>query len=55
MLEKEPIIIAEDVHKWYDKYHVLRGANLTVNPGEVVVLMGLLVPVNLPLSGLLML
>lgn len=40
MLEKEPIIIAEDVHKWYDKYHVLRGANLTVNPGEVVVLMG---------------
>ncbi|WP_302850022.1 amino acid ABC transporter ATP-binding protein [Sphaerospermopsis torques-reginae] len=37
---KEPIIIAEDVHKWYGKFHVLKGVSLTVNRGEVVVLMG---------------
>jgi general L-amino acid transport system ATP-binding protein len=37
-----PAIIAQDVHKWYNngKFHVLKGANLTVNPGEVVVIMG---------------
>ncbi|WP_071187376.1 amino acid ABC transporter ATP-binding protein [Trichormus sp. NMC-1] len=40
MLEEVPIIIAEDVHKWYGKFHVLQGASLTVNRGEVVVLMG---------------
>ncbi|MBD2568215.1 amino acid ABC transporter ATP-binding protein [Anabaena lutea] len=40
MLEEIPIIIAEDVHKWYGKFHVLQGASLTVNRGEVVVLMG---------------
>ncbi|WP_422662053.1 amino acid ABC transporter ATP-binding protein [Pannus brasiliensis] len=37
----EPIIIAENVEKWYDnRFHVLRGANLTVNKQEVVVIMG---------------
>ncbi|HHP7244176.1 MAG TPA: amino acid ABC transporter ATP-binding protein [Elainellaceae cyanobacterium] len=37
----EPIIIAKDVEKWYDNnFHVLRGASLTVNKGEVVVIMG---------------
>ncbi|MBD2200278.1 MULTISPECIES: amino acid ABC transporter ATP-binding protein [Calothrix] len=35
-----PIIIAEDVHKWYGKFHALQGVSLTVNRGEVVVLMG---------------
>ncbi|MDJ0618768.1 MAG: amino acid ABC transporter ATP-binding protein [Calothrix sp. MO_192.B10] len=40
MSEETPIIIAEDVHKWYGKFHVLRGVNLTVSRGEVVVLMG---------------
>ncbi|MEH1822588.1 MAG: amino acid ABC transporter ATP-binding protein [Nostoc sp.] len=34
------IIIAEDVHKWYGKFHALQGVSLTVNRGEVVVLMG---------------
>ncbi|MBC5797063.1 amino acid ABC transporter ATP-binding protein [Sphaerospermopsis sp. LEGE 00249] len=34
------MIIAEDVHKWYGKFHVLKGVSLTVNRGEVVVLMG---------------
>ncbi|MGM3308787.1 amino acid ABC transporter ATP-binding protein [Anabaena sp. WFMT] len=40
MEEQTPIIIAEDVHKWYGKFHVLQGVSLTINRGEVVVLMG---------------
>ncbi len=41
-IEQKPAIIAEDVHKWYssNKFHVLRGVTLTVNRGEVVVIMG---------------
>jgi general L-amino acid transport system ATP-binding protein len=35
-----PIILAQDVHKWYGKFHVLKGVSLTVHPGEVVVIMG---------------
>jgi general L-amino acid transport system ATP-binding protein len=40
MSQQNPIIIAEEVHKWYGKFHVLQGVSLTVNRGEVVVLMG---------------
>ncbi|MEA5581806.1 amino acid ABC transporter ATP-binding protein [Nodularia harveyana UHCC-0300] len=40
MSELQPIIIAEDVHKWYGKFHALQGVSLNVNRGEVVVLMG---------------
>ncbi|OWY64685.1 amino acid ABC transporter ATP-binding protein [cyanobacterium TDX16] len=38
----QPMIIAENVHKWYssNKFYVLRGVSLTVNRGEVVVVMG---------------
>ncbi|MEO0533946.1 MAG: amino acid ABC transporter ATP-binding protein [Cyanobacteria bacterium P01_A01_bin.123] len=37
----EPVIIAKDVEKWYDNgFHVLKGVSLTVNRGEVVVVMG---------------
>lgn len=36
----QPILIAQDVHKWYGKFHVLKGVSLTVKPGEVVVIMG---------------
>ncbi|KAF3885206.1 MULTISPECIES: amino acid ABC transporter ATP-binding protein [Nostocales] len=39
-MTNQEIIIAEDVQKWYGKFHVLRGVSLTVNRGEVVVLMG---------------
>ncbi|WP_448283577.1 amino acid ABC transporter ATP-binding protein [Phormidesmis priestleyi] len=36
-----PIIIAKDVEKWYgNNFHVLKGISLTVNKGEVVVMMG---------------
>lgn len=40
MTETNPIIVATDVHKWYDTFHVLRGVNLAVERQEVVVLMG---------------
>ncbi|HEU5298047.1 MAG TPA: amino acid ABC transporter ATP-binding protein [bacterium] len=35
-----PIILMDDVHKWFGKLHVLRGINLRVNAGEVVVIAG---------------
>lgn len=34
------MIVAESVHKWYGKFHALRGVSLTVHMGEVVVIMG---------------
>lgn len=39
---QEPMIVAQDVHKWYtsNQFHVLRGVSLTINKGEVVVIMG---------------
>ncbi|MDQ7843774.1 MAG: amino acid ABC transporter ATP-binding protein [Armatimonadota bacterium] len=36
----KPIIILEDVHKWFGRLHVLRGISLQVNAGEVVVIAG---------------
>ncbi len=36
----EHIIICEEVQKWYDHFHALRGINLTVRRGEVVVIFG---------------
>lgn len=39
--EAKPVIVAENVEKWYDnQFHVLRGVSLTVHHGEVVVVMG---------------
>jgi len=38
--EAKEIIICRDVHKWFDRLHVLRGINLTVREGEVVVIFG---------------
>jgi general L-amino acid transport system ATP-binding protein len=34
------IIVARDVHKWFGHLHVLRGIDLTVTAGEVVVIFG---------------
>ncbi len=34
------IIICRDVHKWYGHYHALRGINMEVRRGEVVVIFG---------------
>ncbi|WP_373538023.1 amino acid ABC transporter ATP-binding protein [Microcoleus sp.] len=36
----ETVIVAENVHKWYGNFHVLRGVSMNVNRGEVVVIMG---------------
>ena len=36
----EPIIIARDVHKWYGSFHALRGVNMEVQKGEVIVIFG---------------
>lgn len=35
-----PIIKCDDVHKWYGHFHALRGINLSVNKGEVIVIFG---------------
>ncbi len=35
-----PIVIARDVHKWYGQFHALRGVNMEVKKGEVVVIFG---------------
>ncbi|MDL2344477.1 amino acid ABC transporter ATP-binding protein [Deinococcus sp. MIMF12] len=36
----EPIIVAQDVHKHFGSFHALRGVSVTVQPGEVVVVIG---------------
>jgi len=36
----QDIIICQDVHKWFGNFHVLRGVDLTVKRGEVVVICG---------------
>jgi len=36
----QEIIICRDVHKWFNDFHVLKGINLTVGRGEVVVIFG---------------
>jgi general L-amino acid transport system ATP-binding protein len=36
----EPIINLENVHKWFGRLHVLRGINLAIRAGEVVVVCG---------------
>ncbi len=36
----QPIIVLEDVHKWFGRLHVLRGISLEIRSGEVVVIAG---------------
>ena len=36
----DPIIVCQDVHKWYGQFHALRGISLEVNRGEVIVIFG---------------
>lgn len=38
--DSEEIIICRDVHKWFGEFHVLKGVNLTVRRGEVIVIFG---------------
>ena len=36
----QEIIIAREVHKWFGNFHVLKGIDLTVKKGEVIVIFG---------------
>ena len=36
----EPIIKCRDVHKWYGQFHALRGIDMDVYKGEVIVIFG---------------
>ena len=36
----DPIIICEDVHKWFDDFHVLKGITTTFKKGEKAVICG---------------
>jgi general L-amino acid transport system ATP-binding protein len=36
----EPIIQCTDVHKWFDDFHALRGVDMEVEKGQVVVIFG---------------
>ena len=38
--ENQPIIVCRDVHKWYGQFHALRGINMDVHKGEVIVIFG---------------
>ena len=38
--DEQPIIIARDVHKWFDGFQALKGVSMEVKPGEVVVIFG---------------
>jgi general L-amino acid transport system ATP-binding protein len=37
---RSPIIVCKDVHKWYGHFHALRGVNMEVYKGEVIVIFG---------------
>lgn len=39
-LSETPMVQVQDVHKFFDDLHVLRGVSLTVMPGEVCVILG---------------
>ncbi len=36
----EPIIACQGVHKWFDEFHALKGIDMQVNQGEVIVIFG---------------
>jgi len=38
--QDQPIIVCRDVQKWYGNFHALRGVNMDVKKGEVVVIFG---------------
>jgi general L-amino acid transport system ATP-binding protein len=38
--QEQPIIKCRDVHKWYGQFHALRGIDMDVHKGEVIVIFG---------------
>ena len=39
-MSEDPIIYCRDVHKWFDDFHALRGIDMDVYLGEVIVIFG---------------
>lgn len=39
-MTQEVVITVQDVHKWYGDYHALKGVNMEVKKGEVIVIFG---------------
>jgi len=39
-MSDQPIIQCRDVHKWFGDFHALRGIDMDVNEGEVIVIFG---------------
>jgi len=39
-MSEEPIIYCRNVHKWFDDFHALRGIDMDVFEGEVIVIFG---------------
>ncbi|MDP9020176.1 MAG: amino acid ABC transporter ATP-binding protein [Actinomycetota bacterium] len=39
-MPETPVVVLEKVNKWFDELHVLRDIDLSVDPGEVVVVVG---------------
>jgi len=39
-MSEPPIIVCRDVHKWYGHFQALKGINMEVNKGEVIVIFG---------------
>ena len=37
---EHPMIVCQDVHKWYGHFHALRGVTMEVGKGEVIVIFG---------------
>jgi len=38
--KNQDVIVCRDVHKWFDSFYVLKGINLTIKKGEVIVIFG---------------
>ena len=36
----KPVIVVQDLHKWYGNFHALKGVNMDVKKGEVIVIFG---------------
>ncbi len=39
-IDDQPIILCQDVHKWFGNFHALRGIDMRVDKGEVIVIFG---------------
>jgi len=45
-MSDEPIIHCTGVHKWFGEFHALRGIDIDVYEGEVIVIFGLFAILN---------